>query len=255
MERVNSPILGLYFALLLSGFLTSCNPVLAHLNIENESAAEMTGSRFKSMVFVAKTSAGALIIDLGWLDGNEKVKRGLDRIGMSESDVTAVFLTHSHRDHISGWPAAKNGIFYLGKEEIPLLFGFKEHQGWMAKWPEYFNMTDFPSRGDVRVQGFQNDTTFVVGQDTVRAFKVIGHTAGSSAYLFRRTLFAGDALAHPFWGKYRSAMWGFSDDTDLARENLASLFERVKEYEVDYICTAHAKCGDFDEVLRKEAIP
>lgn len=40
---------------------------------------------------------------------------------------------------------------------------------------------------------FSKDTVFVFGRDTLHAFLVAGHTAGSTAYLFRGVLFVGDA--------------------------------------------------------------
>jgi len=143
--------------------------------------------------------------------------------------------------------------------KLPMLnmrmLGQEEHRGWIPNWAEYFNETDFPKPGELNIVGFQNDTTIVVGQDTVHAFKVVGHTSGSAAFLFRKVLFAGDAVAHPFWGKYRSAMWGFSDDTKVAHQSLVDLFVKLRDYDVEYVCTAHAKCGEYNDQLVKEAAP
>jgi glyoxylase-like metal-dependent hydrolase (beta-lactamase superfamily II) len=57
---------------------------------------------------------------------------------------------------------------------------------------------------------------FAVGADTVRAYVVPGHTAGSAAYLFRGVLFVGDAVTHTRAGGFAPARRGYSDDRRAA---------------------------------------
>lgn len=76
-----------------------------------------------------------------------------------------------------------------------------------------------------------------------------GHTAGSAAYLFRGTLFAGDAIAWTWLSGFRPARGGYSDDTQQARRSLESLRERVAAYRVEWICSAHLKCSEATDEL------
>lgn len=90
---------------------------------------------------------------------------------------------------------------------------------------------------------------FAFGADTLRAFRTPGHTGGSAAYLFRGTLFVGDALARPPLTGFRVTAPGFADDPALARRSLESLWRRVQPFPVRYVRTAHAKCAEFSPAL------
>jgi glyoxylase-like metal-dependent hydrolase (beta-lactamase superfamily II) len=99
---------------------------------------------------------------------------------------------------------------------------------------------------DVREIG--RDTALVFGPDTVRAFAMPGHTAGSVAWLVGDVLMLGDAASHaPGRGRLRAARRGFSDDAAQARASLRRLRRAVAPYRVRLLCTAHARCAPADD--------
>jgi glyoxylase-like metal-dependent hydrolase (beta-lactamase superfamily II) len=113
--------------------------------------------------------------------------------------------------------------------------------------------SDRPRPDEVAVSGFSRDTAFVLGTDTLRAFLIPGHTAGSAAYLFRGVLFVGDALSwSPFTG-FRPDKPVHSDDSARSRASVAALWERIPSGAVQWVCTAHAKCAAYDASFRRGA--
>ena len=141
--------------------------------------------------------------------------------------------------------------FHLAAAEYPLFVGQASHRGWMVRWAEWFNDSALPKPGELDVQTFLRDTAYVIGRDTLRAYIVPGHTAGSAAYLFRGVLFIGDAATHSMFRGFRSAKAQFSDDRKLAKENLGQLWARLPATGVRAICTGHAECAELTPALRE----
>lgn len=233
--------------MLAAVLLAGCTANLGRIQDPPRSLALTTPEHTRSMVYLARTDAGIVVIDLGWIGAERALREGLRRMGATPDDVAAVFLTHSHRDHVGGWRVVRNAPFHLAAGEEALLRGDARH-------------SDLPSRiaakvlGDagpvgpdaIDVRTFSHDTAFVFGRDTLRAFPVPGHTAGSAAYLLRGVLFVGDALSYSPARGLRPASRVYSEDLARSRESVASLWTRVRSYRVEWVCTAHAKCAAYD---------
>jgi glyoxylase-like metal-dependent hydrolase (beta-lactamase superfamily II) len=218
-------------------------------------AATTTGS-WASMIHVARTDSGVIVIDLGWVGAEGALRGALEKIGAAPHDVVAVFLTHSHRDHIAAWPLVRHARFYLGAAEVPRLLGEAEHRGPLTRAAEWLAATRRPAPGALDLRGFAHDTAVAFGRDTVRAYLVPGHTAGSAAYVFRGVLFAGDAATkRPLTG-FRGAHPSYTDDVEASRASMRSLWARLTRdgARVATLCTAHGKCGAFDEGMRERVV-
>lgn len=227
----------------------ACNSRNPQLAEGPRAAVALTGGLNTSMIYVARTDSGVIAIDLGWWGHVRPLSDALGRLGAKPDDVTRVFITHSHRDHIAAWPDVRRARFHLVDAELERLIGAAPHRGWMVRWAERLNSSDLPDSSEVAAQSFSRDTAFVLGADTLRAFVVPGHTAGSAVYLFRGVLFMGDAVTYmPFRG-YRPAKAQFSDDPGAARASLALLWPRLPPDRVRVICSAHAQCAVFTPAL------
>jgi glyoxylase-like metal-dependent hydrolase (beta-lactamase superfamily II) len=206
------------------------------------------------MVSLIQTDQGVVMVDLGWWSAGDRIRSELAGLGADTSDVIAVFLSHAHRDHIAGWPSVRHAIFYMAEAEVPYFFGEKEYKGWIPRLADRVIEPLNPVRGEVTVVTFSADTAIVVGRDTIHVFLVPGHTAGSTAYLVRGVLFAGDALSHtPVFG-FRHSLPGYSDDVAQAELSLHSLVERLHAHHVRYICTAHAMCARYGATFLRDAL-
>jgi glyoxylase-like metal-dependent hydrolase (beta-lactamase superfamily II) len=243
MERARSLAAMLGFALALGFAAGGCTMALQEIRAPSTANAGTTGGPWTSMIYAARTDEGVVVVDLGWEGSGRELQRVLDGIGAEPAEVVAVFITHSHRDHIAGWPAVRHARFHMGEAEIPYFVGEKSHQGAMPRLASIIP-PNLPDPGELEIEGFSEETVFAFGADTVRAFPVPGHTPGSAAYLVRGVLFAGDALSHTRPFGFQPARRIFSHDHDEARESLHALLERVADLEVEYVCTAHAICTD-----------
>ena len=214
----------------------------------------MSGGVWSSMSLIARENGGAIIIDLGFFGAGRALENGLARLDLSPQSVYLIFLTHSHADHISGWRLFPNATFIMSAAESSAFVGGVRHKGPVVTWAERLFPTDLPKPGQVRIMTFTRDTAFILGSDTVRAYSVPGHTAGSAAYDFHHTLFIGDAVTMlPVLG-FRGARRMYSDDTDRSRASVAALWSRVPLSPARTVCVAHGKCVADSEAFRRDAL-
>lgn len=224
-----------------------CSRAIAPLIVPEESTVALTGGPNTSMIYLARTSAGVVAIDLGWWGHERALSRALGTLGATPSDVSDVFLTHSHRDHVSAWPVVRHARVYVAASERRHLIGELPHGGWIPRTADRIKPGRLPRDREIDVHTFEQDTTFVLGTDTLRAYIVVGHTAGSAVYLFRGVLFLGDAVTYRPWSGFAPAKRGFSDDTRAAAINLTLLWPRLPPGAVRFACTAHAQCAPFSQ--------
>lgn len=222
----------------------SVRPVdMHHLQNPPQQTAFTTTGPWNSLVHMAVTDSGVVMIDLGWSGSEAKFDEALESLGKTRADVTHVFVTHGHRDHVAGWPWVEHATFHMHRDEVPLFVGEELPSDWPSRWVERVKRTARPGRDRLAIHPFSRDTLFDVGEP-LRAFPVPGHTPGSTAYLFRRVLFMGDAVSHMPIRRFHGAATMYSHDMDAARASLVSLFgSRLDLDEVDWVCTAHGKCS------------
>ena len=231
----------------------ACSPRhTAPLIRPSASSVALTGGPAKSMVYLARTSDGVIAIDLGWWGGERAFKDALRDLRADPSQVTDVFLTHTHRDHIGALHLVRHAQVHVSEKELPRLTGERLHQGIVPRAAEHVKPSGLPKPNELVARTFSTDTMFVFGVDTLRAYLVSGHTAGSSVYLFRGTLFLGDAVTYSRLEGFKSARWIYSDDASQAAANLKALWARLPKDGVSYVCTAHAHCRAYAADLLRE---
>ncbi|HYJ80658.1 MAG TPA: MBL fold metallo-hydrolase [Longimicrobiaceae bacterium] len=236
--------------ILLTALLAGCTTHrLGVIQEPGRSVAFPTAGHWASMVYAARTDSGVIVIDLGWHGAAAGLRKRLRSLGAGPEDVTDVFLTHSHRDHTGGWRAVRTARFHLWAPEVPLFTGDSSHADFLSRAARVTGGHAGPIAGEISLRPFSADTAFAFGRDTVRAFTVPGHTAGSAAYLYRGVLFVGDAVARGPLAGFQPARDVFSDNYRQNRESLRSLFVRTAPFDVRWVCNAHAKCAPLDSAF------
>lgn len=231
--------------LLLGGLalLAGCSLHLREIQEPARAAAVPASFPWSSMIYAARTESGVVVVDLGWFGAERSLRGVLGRLGAQPEDVTDVFLTHSHRDHVAAWRLVRGARFHVARSEAPLFAGDSAHTDLPSRLGERVFGHESPAPGEVEVHPFRADTIFVLGGDTLRAFVVPGHTPGSAAYLLRGVLFAGDAISHDPLRGFGGAKRIFTRDPAAARASVASLWTRALPHGVEWVCNAHAKCA------------
>jgi glyoxylase-like metal-dependent hydrolase (beta-lactamase superfamily II) len=239
--------------LLLLALVVGCTTELERIQDPPRAVAIPSGGPWASMTYLARTDSGVIAIDLGWMNGSAMLREALAELGATPDDVRFVFLTHAHRDHVVGWRDVQGARFVLGAGEVPYFTGVQQYRGLVPRVGDWFNSPDYPAPGLLTLVPIANDTTFVLGSDTLRAYPIPGHTAGSTAYLFRGVLFAGDAInRRPLVG-FRGARPEMSDDVARSRASVRDLWRRIGALPLRTVCTAHAKCTRADSSIRRLA--
>lgn len=247
--RIALGTVGVACAILWTG---ACHRAVAPLVEPGRAAVALTAGPNTSMIYVARTDAGVLVIDLGWWGAQDALRAALRRIDAAPNDVIAVALTHSHRDHVGAWPLVRHRPVYLAAAEVPALFGRGRYRASVPRLAERIAPRRTPTPADVVVRPFTTDTMWVFGRDTLRAYLVPGHTSGSAVYLFRGTLFLGDAVTYQHKSGFAPARAMYSEDPEAAARNLHTLWPRLPIAAVRYVCTAHARCTAFTPAFLRD---
>lgn len=174
--------------------------------------------------------------DFGEDTGTEIIKKNLAKHDLTEYDITDIFASHLHYDHIGGLAGKSSGFWELTFPEANVWFSEK---GWqkVMRLDQYYDdeKTEFAHFLDAKANlQFLDETDQPYSEISVK--KIGGHTEFSQVLLFddgnRKYLMAGDVLAtrgevnRKFAAKY---------DFD-AKESMKVRTELLKKaYEENYI--------------------
>ena len=157
-----------------------------------------------SHVYLVETPAGNILIDAGVGLDVDRIADTIRADGLDPTDITHVFLTHSHADHAGGaaWFREKFGAkVAVGAPEAEVL-----RSSDLMDWGLDIAIRDDIYPADYRFPNCEPDfaleggETFTFGDITFETILTPGHSPGSVCYLMRdrgRTvLFCGDVVVH-----------------------------------------------------------
>jgi glyoxylase-like metal-dependent hydrolase (beta-lactamase superfamily II) len=166
-------------------------------------------------VYVVKTPDGALLFDAASFDCDvdDSILPALRELGISESELKYVFISHPHVDHAGGLKRLLECL-----PNVTVLSGGEALAG---KHPGY--KFEFPKDGDTIL-------------DVLRVVTIPGHTIDAMAILDTRTdsLISGDCLQ--LYGIFGSGLWG--SNINLVSEHRAAI-EKLRTVKIAEIMTAH----------------
>ncbi len=137
--------------------------------------------------------------DFGEDTGTETIRRNLETVGLAEYDITDIFLSHLHYDHIGGLAGRDSGFWELTFPDATVWASRKGWQKAMTLDPYYDEeKTEFIHFLDAKA-----DFRFLEEEGRpypdLRVRKVGGHTEYSQVLLFdngnEKFMMAGDVLA------------------------------------------------------------
>jgi glyoxylase-like metal-dependent hydrolase (beta-lactamase superfamily II) len=196
-------------------------------------------------LYAARVAPGAhvIVFDTGLDPEGHAVDALLRALNASRDDVTDVFLTHGHFDHIAGARALTKARLHLGAADLPLAAGQIEPDGLFPKVIGKILATP-PVTANAPLTG---PASIPVGADatgaarTVKAFPVPGHTAGSYAFLYDGVLVAGDIMVFK-QGRLDVTPAIFNPHPAENQAAIISLKSQLAKETIDVVCTAHGGC-------------
>jgi glyoxylase-like metal-dependent hydrolase (beta-lactamase superfamily II) len=188
-----------------------------------------------SNLYLVPAGNGVVLVDCGNEREGAAIRAELKRRGLGDDAVKAIFITHGHRDHLGGCSLFPKAAVYALAEEVPVIEGAAVARGPVPRWRS--PATDLGTRVS---HPLRDGDTVRVGDVSVRALHVRGHTAGSAAYLINGVLYVGDSAAVERGGTLRRAAWIFSDDQ---HENLESMRELARRLEPERAHLQALACG------------
>jgi hydroxyacylglutathione hydrolase len=162
-------------------------------------------------------------IDAG--NNADNIEYELKKLKISTSQITAVLLTHTDKDHVAGIKLFNKAKVYLSAPEKHLLNGDKSR---------FLFFGNTIARRDYTL--IEDQELLKIGNIPVKGILTPGHTIGSMCYLINdKYLFTGDAISlkDGVADKFNTF---FNMDTKTA---LASMKKLANIPTAEYILTAH----------------
>ena len=162
--------------------------------------------------YLVTGDAGVVLVDAGvgpaggeaaeWLGVAGRLPKLLEKVGVRESDVELVVLTHVHLDHV-GWnaeggrPRFVNAEYVVQKDELEHVRGGTTYERMVRPIEE---------AGQLRV---------VDGEAELRGMRLLptpGHTPGHQSVVTERALLGGDVLVHPAQARWPELTYVYERD-------------------------------------------
>lgn len=173
---------------------------------------------------VVRAADRVLLFDTGassnFGPGAGKLQASLAAAGVTAADITDIFISHLHGDHVGGLIDAAGALAFpnagvrIAAAEWQVLRGLTAEQG--AGFG-IGNVTSLVAAVAPKVVTFEAGAEIIPG--VVRAVDVKGHTAGHSAYLIGSgadsLLYIGDSLHH-YVVSVQKPEWNLAFDSDQA---------------------------------------
>ena len=189
-------------------------------------------------IYGARVGDRVILFDGGIDSDGPALDALLTALHAGRDDVSDVFLTHGHFDHVQAAPLCKKARIHVGAEDVDMLAGRVRTEPLAARWfamalpPPQF-VADAPYHG--------REELALASGDKVVALPLPGHTPGSYVLFFDGVLIAGDSLQISD-GKLQLAMPAFTVDVAANRRNVAALEAALAGLDVDTVCTGHQGC-------------
>jgi hydroxyacylglutathione hydrolase len=187
----------------------------------------------------ARTEDGVVLFDAGADPTGKVLDKLLTAAGAQRTDVRHLFVTHGHFDHIAAATLLPGARIWAAPNDAALMRGEGGRGLFVSRLLSM--LIGIPRVVPTDAVDSRREIPTSRSGDTVLAISAPGHTVGSVMYLYRRVLFAGDALVYQS-GRLALVSERFADDAAQARLSIARLPSILGTADLQTICTGHGGC-------------
>ncbi len=174
-----------------------------------------------------------ILVDTGGEEDAASTLLGLEALGYAPEDVSHIFITHGHKDHVAGHEFFEDAVLVGFAEDEPLI---EEKLGESL-------VLDIPL-----VDG---EITDIEGIE-IEAFHLPGHTDGNATYLIHKVMLMGDTAMGNEDGTLSEPPGFFSDDEEAVKNQIKALWSRLEDRkdDVEWLFFSHTGAHEGIEGLR-----
>lgn len=189
-------------------------------------------------VYAARVGGGAVLFDAGMDPQGHAIDAMLKKLALSRSDVTHVFLTHGHFDHVAAAALFPRAQVHIGSADLDML---AHREAARPLIPRVFGALTGSVKLEANSPLLDRRRISVGAGEAVLAIPFPGHTPGSFVYLFRGVLFSGDSINFEN-GRLTPAVRSHSVSPIGNRTSIRGVFGLLGGQQLDRICTGHMGC-------------
>ena len=188
-----------------------------------------------ALVVGARVGGKVVLFDAGMDEEGRAIDALLKLLKASRGDVSDIFITHGHPDHIAGvnlFPAAR---VHAGAADAGWMAGSERPTLWLPRimtaiMPGTSARITDPLVGPREIK--------LEGDKVVRCLPAPGHTPGSYVYLYDGVLVVGDIMRLKQDGL--AALPGPVDNNpEQNKQAVRALKPMLKDAQIDFVSTAH----------------
>src|SRR3954465_14255986 len=240
MARKSSRVLRIGIALCLTvvAVVVACR-ILRHSTSPPEIIGRVQRERnLFTDIYGACAGAGVILFDAGVDPAGGALDRLLGGRRAPRADVSDVFLSHGHFDHVAAAPLCTKARIRVGAPDVDFM---AQRAAYIGTFGVKFLRALFPVPPVIATDPLAGRVEIPVGPDRVLAIPTPGHTPGSYVFIFDKTLFAGDSMVID-GERLAFAMASFTVDPAANKQSLAALGDALVGVDVQTVCTGHMGC-------------
>jgi len=188
-------------------------------------------------LYAARAGTHVVLFDAGADPSGRGIDDALSALHAGRGDVSDLFLTHAHPDHLAGAAGLGSAKVHLGEADVPTAEGRAPQDKLVVRL-----IAKAQGVPPVTVGAPLNGvTTIDLGGKVVKAFPVPGHTPGSYAFLYDGVLFVGDTMTFK-QGRLDRGPSLFDSDGEQLKASVRNLKAQLAGADLDAVCAGHGGC-------------
>ncbi len=198
----------------------------------------MAVSSAGAYLYAARAGGHVVLFDTGADPAGRGVDVALAALRAGRGDVSDVFLTHSHPDHVAGVAGLPNVKVHLGEADVPAAEGRVPPDKLAVRLIAKAESVP-PATVNQPLSGVV--TADLGGGKVVKAFPVPGHTPGSYVFLYDGVLFVGDTMMFK-QGRLDRGPSLFDSDGQQLKASVRGGKAQLAGAEIVAVCAGHGGC-------------